>query len=171
MEKNTDSLFEELYQDLRKIAAVRMRGERAGHILQTTALLNETYLRLRSVRAARWESPRHFLAAAALMMRRILIDHARKQNRRVLLQTGLEGPMGVVADGTDFVHIDRAIEALAVEHSRQALAVQFRYILGMPVEEVARALEVTPRTINEDGRFALAWMRRFLSRSSAIESQ
>lgn len=171
MDKNTDMLFEELYQELRKIASVRMRGERAGHILQTTALLNETYLRLRSTHAARWENPRHFLAASAIVMRRILIDHARQKNRRVHLQSGFEEAFGTVPDGTEFVHIDRAIEALAAEHSRPALVVQFRYILGISVEEVAQALEVSARTVNEDTRFAMAWIRRFLTRVSVLEGQ
>lgn len=164
---DTDELFDQLYQELRRIASVRMRGERSGHTLQTTALLNETYLRLAGGDRSRWTDRTHFLASASLVMRRILIDHARRHRRRVRLTSGLESEPGVVPDGTDFVHVDRAIEALAAEHSRQALVIQFRYVLGMSLEDVAEALGVSSRTITDDARLGLAWIRRRLADGTA----
>lgn len=164
----TDELFEELYRELRKIASARMRGERSGHILQTTALLNEAYVRMSAIQSTRWQNQKHFLATAALVMRRILIDYARRKDRRVRLVSGFEGAEGLVPDGTEFSRIDRALEALGSEHPRQGLVLQLRYVLGLPVDEVASALEVSARTVNEDGRFGLAWMRRYLANSSDL---
>jgi RNA polymerase sigma factor (TIGR02999 family) len=164
----TEDLFEELYQDLRRMASVRMRGERKGHTLQTTALVNEAYLRMSSSQASGWQSRQHFLAAAALVMRRILVDHARKRNRRVRLISGFEGTDGLVPDGTEFSLISRALEALAREHPRQAFVLELRYILGLGAGEVAEVLEVSSRTVNEDTRFGLAWIRRYLSHRSGV---
>src|SRR5262245_60346210 len=96
---DTDALFEELYRDLRRIASARMRGERAGHTLQTTALLSEAYLRLAHTDAARWTDRQHFLRTAARVMRRILIDHGRKHSRRVRLASALETECGIASDG------------------------------------------------------------------------
>lgn len=167
---DTDKLFEQLYQELRRIASIRMRGERSGHTLQTTALLNETYLRIADRGPVEWQDRTHFLATAALAMRRILVDHARKHRRRVRLLSGFELVPGVVEEGTDFVHIDRAIEELAKEHARQALVLQFRYVLGMSVEDVAAAVGVSTRTVSDDARLGLAWVRRYLSQISQVRA-
>lgn len=167
----TDRLFDQLYQDLRRIASIRMRGERAGHTLQTTALLNEAYLRIADRGPVVWADRTHFLATAALAMRRILVDHARKHRRRVRLVTEFELQPGIVADGTDFLHIDRAIEELSQEHSRQALVLQFRYVLGLSVEEVAEAVGVSARTVSDDARLGLAWIRRAIAASTRVSHE
>lgn len=160
---DTDELFNQLYDDLRRIASVRMRGERPGHTLQTTALLNETYLRLAHRGPAPWADRTHFLATASLAMRRILIDHARKHRRRVRLVSGFETDPSVIPDGTEYLRIDRAIDALSAEYPRQALVLQFRYVLGMSLEDVAKTLQVSSRTITDDARLGLAWVRRRLA--------
>lgn len=161
---DTDALFEELYRDLRRIASARMRGERAGHTLQTTALLSEAYLRLAHTDAARWTDRQHFLRTAARVMRRILIDHGRKHSRRVRLASALETECGIASDGIEFLHVHRAIDELATEHPRQAQVVEFRYILGVPLEEVAQVLGVSSRTVTDDARLGVAWIRRHLAR-------
>jgi len=159
---DTDALFEELYAELRKIAACRMRGELRDHTLQTTALINEAYLRLVRVDGERWRDRRHFLATAALAMRHILIEHARKRKRRIRLSSGDAKLDAMMPDPVDLLEFDRALEKLAEEHPRPAEVIQYRYILGLTTEEAGKALGVSERTVRGDARFALAWLRREL---------
>lgn len=160
---DTDALFRELYPELRKIASIRMRGERRGHTLQTTALINEAYLKLSRANGHAWRDRTHFLASAALAMRRILVDHARRHKRRILM-LATDGPLAAkLPSGVDYLTFDRALDALAEEHPRPASAIQYRYILGLTVEDTAHALDVCERTIRGDTRLALAWLRRRLA--------
>lgn len=160
---DTDALFDELYAELRRIAAIRMSGELRDHTLQTTALIHEAYLRLRRVDGERWRDETHFLATAALTMRRILIEHARRRKRRVSLLSADADVDAAIPPSVDYLEFDRALEALAEEHPRPAEVVRYRYVLGLTAEYTAKALGVSERTIRGDQRFALAWLRRRLA--------
>lgn len=159
----TDDLFEELYTELRKIAAQRMRAEARHHTLQTTALINEAYLRLSKVEGSRWSDRKHFLSTAARTMRRVLIDHARRRKRRVSLAGQDPDLLAVIPGPVDFLEFDRALESLGTEHPRSAAAIEYRYILGLTADETAQVLEVSNRTVRGDTSFGLAWLRRQLA--------
>ena len=156
----TDALFNELYSELRRIASVRMRRERGGHTLQTTALINEAYLRLARINGSAWNDRPHFLATAALAMRRILVDHARRRKRRLVLAPPDAEMSAGLPSGIDCLDFDLALDALAEEHERASKVLQFRFILGLPAEVTAEALGVSERTVRGDTSLALAWMRR-----------
>ena len=160
---DTDELFRQLYAELKKIASVRMGRERPGHTLQTTELINEAYLRLSRVDGSAWQDRTHFLATAARAMRHILVDHARSKKRRLVL-VGLDAEMAAeMPEGVDYLVLDRAIDALSEEHRRPADTLQYRYILGLTAEDTASLLKVSERTVRNDTRLALAWLRRHLS--------
>jgi RNA polymerase sigma factor (TIGR02999 family) len=142
-----------------------MAGEREGHSLQATALVNEAYLRLVNAQDVEWQDRSHFLAVSARAMRRILVDHARArryQKRggdavRVTFDEAL-----VVSDepGHDFVALDDALEALAKFDERKSRVIEMRFFGGLSVEETATALKVSPDTVMRDWRLAKAWLRR-----------
>lgn len=159
----TDRLFQELYRELRRIAAARMRRERRGHTLQTTALVSEAYLRLSKWDGASWKDRQHFLHTAARVMRHVLIDHARKRKSQLVLAAPDAEMTAGMPSHITYLELDEAIDALAVEHSRAAEALQYRYVLGIDVEDTAAALEVSEGTVRNDTRFALAWIRRRFS--------
>ena len=149
-----------------------MKGEREGHSLQATALVNEAYLRLIDAQRVEWQDRAHFLAMAARLMRRILVDHARK--RRYLKRGG--GAVRVtfaeslpVADESapDLVALDEALEALMAHDERKARVVELRIFGGLSVEESAVVLKVAPGTVTRDWNFAKSWLRRELSRGPA----
>jgi RNA polymerase sigma factor (TIGR02999 family) len=160
---DTDALFEELYAELKKIAAIRMRGELREHTLQTTALLHEAYLRLSRADGDRWHDRTHFLATAALTMRRILAEHARRRNRRVSLMAAGLSVGAEIPDTVEYLEFDRALAALAKEHPRPAQVIQYRYILGLAAADTAGALGVSERTVRGDQKLALAWLKRRLA--------
>lgn len=161
----TDRLFQELYDDLRRIARVRMRGEVRDHTLQTTALIHETYLRLSRIDGQPWRDRNHFLATAALTMRRILIEQARRRKRRIALLSGDPALAGVIPASVDYVEFDRALSELAKEHPRPAQVVEYRFVLGLTAAETASALDISERTVRGDARLGLAWLRRRLETS------
>lgn len=142
-----------------------MAGERVGHSLQATALVNETYLRLVDGKAVQWQDRAHFLAVSARVMRRILVDHARARNyqkrgggaARVTFDEAL-----VVTDepSTDFVALDQALEALAKFDERKSRVIELRFFGGLSVEETATVLKVSPATVMGDWRLAKAWLKR-----------
>jgi len=159
-----------VYDELRRLAANYMRGERRGHTLQTTALVNEAYLRLaQRGDDAVWPSRADFCAAAAQAVRRVLVDHARA--RRRLKRGGpnarrvkLDAETLAVEDGPiDPVELDDALSRLAELSARQARVVELRYFGGLTEEETALALDVSRRTVQEDWRGARAWLHRELS--------
>ena len=170
-----ESVLEELmpivHGELRRLARRMMRGERGNHTLQTTALVNEAYLRLVDLNRVRWQDRAHFFAMSARLMRRILVDHARSRNyqkrggalRRVSLDEAL-----VVSEerGTDLVALDDALEALAAVDPRKSQVVELRFFGGLSIEEAAEALQVSGETVLRDWRFARAWLRRELSEES-----
>jgi RNA polymerase sigma-70 factor (ECF subfamily) len=164
-----DRLLPLVLDELRRLAARSMRGERSGHTLQTTALVNEAYLRLVGADVA-WRDRAHFFAVAARCMRRILVDHARARDSAKrggpLLRITLDESLPVKTTGgrIDFLALDRALAALEAQDARKSRAVELSYFAGLTVEEVAGLLEVSPSTIKNDLRFARAFLRSELRR-------
>jgi RNA polymerase sigma factor (TIGR02999 family) len=159
----TDTLFRDLYPELRRIASLRARGERAGHTLQTTALLHEAYLRLSRKHSSAWENQAQFLAHASLAMRQILIEHARKRNRRLHLFQFDATEVPQLDSEADLIAFDRALDELSDEYARPATVLQLRFFLGLTVPEVAAAMSLSERTVKDDTRLGLAWLRNRLS--------
>jgi RNA polymerase sigma-70 factor, ECF subfamily len=160
-----DSLILLLDTELRRIAHRYMRLERDGHTLQTTALLNETYLRLVNEREVRSEHRAQFLALAAQVMRHILVDHARGVCRGKRGNGIPELPLNEAfifsrQKSNDLVALDEALSRLADTSARKAKVVELRYFGGMSVEEVAEALQVHSNTVVRDWKLAKAWLKR-----------
>ncbi len=154
-----------VYDELRRLASSYMRGERPGHLLQTTALVNEAYLRLLERQRVSCESRTQFFAVAAQVMRRVLVDYARGKNR---VKRG-EGIAPLSLDDVAVVSEDRAEELIAIHtalenltalDARKSQVFELRYFGGMSVEEVADALKVSPVTVARDWRMAQLWLRR-----------
>ena len=142
-----------------------MMHERAGHSLQATALVNETYLRLIDAKDVTWQDRAHFLAVCARVMRRILVDHAR--SRRAHKRGGLAAKVTfdealVVTNEPrqDFVALDDALEALAKFDERKSRVVELRFFGGLSVEETASVVKVSPDTVMRDWKLAKVWLRR-----------
>ena len=158
--------------ELRRRAHNYMRGERAGHTLQTTALVNEAYLRLVDSRNVRWQNRAHFFAVSAQLMRRILVDFARARGYQKrgggAQHVGLD-EAAVVADerGAELVALDEALEALAKLNRRQSQVVELRYFGGLTEREIAEVLKVSESTVRLDWTHARAWLLRELSKSAA----
>lgn len=162
-EGSTDRLLEAVYGQLRKIAQQRMRDERPGHSLQATALVHEAYLRLVRGAPPQWASRAQFYVAAARAMQRILIEHARKKKR--LKRGGDRRPavssvLDLASDENleQAVALDEALERLAEEDARAALVTRLRFYAGLSVEETARALAVSERTVMREWNYARAWL-------------
>lgn len=167
-----ETAFEQLvplvHAELRRLAHREMGRERVGHTLQTTALVNEAYLRLIEVSKVQWQDRAHFFAMSARLMRRILVDHARSRQsqkrgggtRKVPFDEALTvSPTG----GADLVALDDALQALSSVDARKCQVVELRYFGGLSVEECAEALRVSPDTITRDWRLAKAWLLRELT--------
>ena len=141
-----------------------MAGERVGHSLQATALVNEAYLRLVAGTPVPWQDRAHFLAVSARVMRRILVDHARA--RRAEKRGGLAARVTfdealVVTDPSqDFVALDDALEALSQVDDRKSRVIEMRFFGGLSVDETATVLNVSPATVMGDWRLAKAWLKR-----------
>ena len=162
-----DRLVPLVYQELHRLAQTYMAHERPGHILQTTALVNEAYLRLIETEQANWRNRAHFFAACSQVMRRILVDWAR--NRQALKRAGgvaplqLEEALVVAAEpDVDIVALDDAIAALAALDARKAQVVEMRFFGGLSVEETAEVLHISVETVMRDWKFAKSWLRREL---------
>jgi RNA polymerase sigma-70 factor (ECF subfamily) len=161
-----------VYEELHRLAHHYMSGERDGHTLQTTALVNEAYVRLIDWKNVRWQNRAHFFAVSAQLMRRILVDFARSRDsnkrgagaRAVALDEA-----ELVADdkGTDMVAIDDALNALAKLDARQSRVVELRFFGGLSIEETAEVLQVSAATVRRDWSLARAWLRRELTGPSA----
>jgi RNA polymerase sigma factor (TIGR02999 family) len=169
-----ETLVERVYAELRRIADGVLRGERAEHTLQPTALVHEAYLRLTGLRELKLQNRRHFYGAAAKAMRRILVDHAR--HRRALKRGGADVrhvPIDEARDaveagldlGFDIERLDHALAALATVAPDKARVVELRYFAGLSVEETASLLEVAPATVKRHWAFARAWLYRELADS------
>jgi RNA polymerase sigma-70 factor (ECF subfamily) len=163
-------LIEVVYPELRRIAMRYMRGERPGHSLQATALVNEAYLRLLGEGDRNFQNRSHFFAVAATQMRLILVDHARRkktqkrQGERVRVE--LTDIVAISEDRLDDVlEIDAALERLREWDPRQCKIVELRFFAGLTEEEVAEVLELSPRTVKRDWKVAKAWLHGELSRA------
>ena len=157
-----------VHQELRRLARLQMRGERDNHTLQTTALVNEAFLRLIDLRRIRWQDRAHFLALSARLMRRILVDHARSRNyqkRGGGVDTVTLDEMAVASPerGADLVALDDALESLARVDARKSQVVELRFFGGLSVEETAEALHISPETVLRDWRLAKVWLLREVS--------
>jgi len=160
-------LVELVYPRLRQIARAHLRAERHGHTLQPTALVNEAYLQIAGHLRREWHDRGHFIALAAQVMRRLLVDHARRRNaikrqggrQRVELTPGI-----VAADGDldQALAIDQALGRLAGIQARGCQVVRMRFFAGMTEREVAAELRIGPRTVKRDWHAAKAWLSREL---------
>ncbi len=160
-----DALLDRVYAHLMRLAAAQLRGERAGHSLQPTDLVHETYLRLIDQTRVDWRDRAHFFGLAATTMRRVLVDRARRRQRKKRqvdeVRTGitLVPSPALATSEVDLLDLDRALERLAAEAPRAAHVVEMRYFAGLEIEEVAACLEVSPVTVRRDWDFARAWMK------------
>jgi RNA polymerase sigma factor (TIGR02999 family) len=159
-------LLEQVYRTLRNIAIGQLRGERAGHTLQPTALVNEAYLRLVGQRAVDWRDRAHFFGLAAVTMRRVLVDHARRRKAKKRDVEIDADPLTIAAEGgevVDLLDLDRALDRFAERFPRHARVVEMRYFSGIELDDVAVALDLSPRTVKRDWAFARAWLRDALA--------
>jgi RNA polymerase sigma-70 factor, ECF subfamily len=156
-----------VYDELHRLARRYMKRERAGHSLQTTALVNEAYMRLVDDRRMQWQNRAHFFAVAAQMMRRILVEHARRHNLKRgggVQHVSLEEAAVVGGDeDTDLMALDDAMNALARIDTRKVRVVETRFFGGLSIEETAEELKVSPITVKRDWRAAKAWLYRELT--------
>lgn len=162
-----DRLAPLIHAELHRLAHHYMRGERPGHVLQTSALVNEAYVRLIDWKNVRWQNRAHFFGVAAQLMRRILVDFARE--RKYLkrggdaLQVSLtEAAALTVQRGADLIALDEALNALAEIDPRKAQVVELRFFGGLSVDEVAEVLKVSKETVMRDWRLAKVWLMREL---------
>lgn len=151
-----------VYEELRRLAHHYMRGERPGHTLQTTALVNEVYLRLAGIDALRWRDRVHFFAMAATLMRRVLVDYARQRGREKrgagVSVTSLDGDAVAPQPAVDIVALDEALGRLAAVDPQQGRVVELRFFAGLSVEETAEALGISPATVKRDWATARLWL-------------
>jgi len=160
-----------VYGDLHQAARRYMAAENPGHMLQTTALIHETYLRLLDVEKISWQSRSHFLAICAQLMRRILTDHARsrrfqKRSGKVVRVKFDEGLLVHAKPDADLAALDDAMKKLASVDERKSRVVEMRFFGGLSVEEAAAALGVSPETVMRDWKYAKTWLLREMSRES-----
>jgi len=166
--QSTERLFEAVYDQLRRIARQRMRDEKPGHTLQATALVHEAYLRLLRSRNPRWSSRAQFYVAAAQAMQRILIEHARKKKRLKRGGGGQPAASSVLDLARDenpeeVLALHDAVERLEREDPRAALVVQLRFYAGLTVEETAKAMQLSERTVMREWNYARAWLHDALA--------
>ena len=151
-----------VYEELRRLAHHYMRGERSAHTLQTTALVNEVYLRLSGIDALQWRDRVHFFAMAATLMRRVLVDYARQRGREKrgagVVVTSLDENAIAPQPAVDVVALDDALERLAAVDPQQGRVVDLRFFAGLSVEETAEALGISPATVKRDWATAKLWL-------------
>ena len=163
-----------VYEELRRLAHYYMEGERSDHSLQTTALVNEAYMRLVDYKRMKWQNRAHFFAVSAQVMRRILVDHARSHN--VKRGAGVkhfeleEGAAVGVDRASDLVALDDAMNALARLDPRKVHIIEMRFFGGLSVEETAEVLKVSPATVRRDWSIAKFWLYRELNAGPSDES-
>ena len=164
-----DQLVPMVYQKLRRLARHYMAGQRPGHTLQATALVNEAYMRLIDCEQVNWKDRAHFFAISAQMMRRVLVEFARSRQYQKrgagARKTSLdEGVIASPQRGQDLVALDDALQALAAEYPRQAQVVELRFFGGLNVEETAEVLHVSGITVMRDWQLAKVWLARELKK-------
>lgn len=159
-----------VYQELHRLAHHYLAGERPGHVLQTTALVNEAYLRLVDWKNVEWQNRAHFFGLAAQMMRRILVDFARARQYQKRGGDGVQLSLGEVAlvapeRSAEMVALDDALQTLAKLNPRQCQVVELRFFGGLSIEETATVLKVSEGTVRRDWSLAQAWLYRELRKS------
>src|SRR5882724_2823267 len=165
-----ENLLPLVYAELHRQAASFLRKERPGHTLQTTALINEAYLRLIDRRSVNWQNRAHFFAVAAQAMRRILVDYAKAKHRKKRggndIKLSLDGVTLVASKekGIDLVALDEALDKLSERDKQQASVVELRYFSGLSLEETAEVLHVSRATVARDWESARAWLHRELTK-------
>ena len=164
-----DRLVPLVYRELRRLAGYYMRRQRADHTLQTSALINEAYLRLIDYKNMRWESRAHFYAIAAQAMRRILVDHARsrgyqKRGGDALKVSFDETVIGAPERGEELIALDDALKDLAAIDARKSQVVEMRYFGGLSVDETAEVLGVSAVTVMREWRSAKGWLLKAISK-------
>jgi len=167
----TAELLRRFSRELHASAVQHMRGERVGHTLQPTALVNEAYIRLVGLDQMDWQDRAHFLGMAARTMRRVLVDHARKKRAKkrgsgvTLLSLQDSDGLVDVNDDYDLLDLDEALERLGKLSERQAQVIDLRFFGGLSISETAETLKVSPETVKNEARFALAWLKSRLNPS------
>ena len=160
-----------VYEELHRLAHYYLKRERAGHSLQTTALVNEAYMRLVDYKRMHWQNRAHFLAVSAQAMRRILVDRARRHNAKRgagVDHVSLDAEAVLCTDRSDdFVSLDDALTALAERAPRKAKVVELRFFGGLSVDETAEVLQVSPITVMREWKSAKAWLYRELGGPTA----
>ncbi len=164
-----DALLPLVYDELRSLAARHLRRERPGHTLQATALAHETYLRLVDQTRVHWSGRAHFLAVAATLMRRILVNHekARRREKRgggAARAALTEGALQTPAESLDLLALDEALSRLATIDPQQCRIVELRFFGGLTVEEVSQVVGTSERTVHREWTFAKAWLRGEISK-------
>src|SRR5690242_7819028 len=167
-EQALEKLAPLVHAELYRLAKRYMSRERPGHLLQTSALINEAYIRLIDWKNVRWQNRAHFFGVAAQLMRRILVDFARdrqyvKRGGGMLLVSLSDAASFVVQRGEDFVALDEALTALAQIDPRKVRVVEMRFFAGLSIEEVAELLNVSKETVMRDWRLAKVWLLRELA--------
>lgn len=164
-----DELLPVIMSELRTQAARYLRKERSDHTLQTTALINEAYIRLVDQRKVKWQNRAHFFGIASQMMRRILVDHARTKTagkrggvERPLSLDDVTSPPTRAANAIDLIALDRALTKLSEMDEQKGRIVEFRYFSGLSVEETAEVMGVSAKTVERNWTIARAWLRREL---------
>lgn len=163
-----ESLLPLVENELHRMAHNYMRQERAGHLLQTTALINEAFLRLVDQKHVKWQNRAHFYGIAAQLMRRVLLKHARDQKRfkrggnliQVPIDDAADQPLEFPLDRIDLIELDEALTRLEEFDKRKCLVVEFKFFGGLSVEETAEILNVAPITVMRDWSLAKAWLAR-----------
>ena len=167
-----DELYPLVYNELHRLARRYMSRERKGHTLQTTALINEAYVRLVDQKNVQWANRSHFFAISAQIMRRILIDHARRhayaKRGGGAQQVSLEEAASVAPDqGRELIRLDEALKTLAEMDPRRSQVVEMRYFGGLNNEEIAGVLHISENTVTRDWNMARAWLYQQLTGSGA----
>jgi RNA polymerase sigma factor (TIGR02999 family) len=167
-----DELYPLVYDELHRLARRYMSRERKGHTLQTTALINEAYVRLVDQKNVHWENRSHFFAISAQIMRRILIDHARRhayaKRGGGAQQVSLEEAAAVTPNPSrELVRLDEALKSLAEMDPRRSQVVELRYFGGLNNEEIAGVLKISANTVTRDWNMARAWLYQQLSETAA----
>ena len=163
-----ESLVPLVYDELRRLARYYLASQRSDHTLQSTAIVHEAYLRLAGRDNVHWENRNHFFAVAAQLMRRILVDHARKRNAAKRGGSNLTLLVDEAVEPSskrelDLVALDDALKALATLDERQARIVELRFFCGLSIEDTARMLEISPATVKREWSTARAWLYEEIS--------
>ena len=158
-----------VYQELRKLARSYLKSERPGHTLQPTALVHEAYLRLIGQKNVEWQNRKHFFGIASQLMRRILVDHARR--RAANKRGGGDAPLPFEEErqgrmkAPNLLALDEALDALAELDPEQAKLVELKYFAGLSIDEIATVLELSPASVKREWNVAKAWLRREIDKS------